>query len=284
VRCIGSICRSTAYHSHLAKKDENLQGWVEGKYNVIVGRSGLGLGINVKNVSDAFHLDVPYKMSDFSQQSGRAGRGGENVRSVIFVTQRAIEGMRKRLQVAAISHDEAAMIQFILANGCRRLVISKFMDYEDKQIECDNLEGAASCDNCKRLDSGLDAESGFRESSSTTAPMPRSIALSRKRLRIEYTPARSPTTLCNTRTWTSNKPVEPETELLFMDLNDDDVPGIPQLSLRDNAASHDNVAGLFEDDEASFFEDDDDNPFWFERMAETLQSSLTSAPIYGSRV
>jgi superfamily II DNA helicase RecQ len=65
-RQVGSVCRSTAYHVHLDKKDKNLQGWIEGKYNVIVGTSDLELGINVKKVSDAFHLGVPYKISDFS--------------------------------------------------------------------------------------------------------------------------------------------------------------------------------------------------------------------------
>jgi hypothetical protein len=75
--------------------------------------------------------------------------------------------MGKRLKEGGISHDEAAMICFILTNGCRRLVISKFMDGEDKQVECRYLEGAVSCDHCERSYSGLDTESGFWESSST---------------------------------------------------------------------------------------------------------------------
>jgi superfamily II DNA/RNA helicase len=270
-RRVGSVCRSTAYHAHLDKKDENLQGWIEGKYDVIVGTSGLGLGINVKKVSDAFHLGVPYKISDFFQQSGRAGRGGENVRSVIFVSRRTMEAMRKRVQEGGSSHDEAAMIQFILTNGCRRVVISKFMDGEDKQVECGNLEGAASCDNCERSDSGFETESGFWESSSTAAPTPRSIAPSRKRSRTEYTPAHSPTPPRTPSTWFSNTPVEPHTEPMSMDLDDDDVPGIPQVSLG-------------EDDEAGFFEDDDDDPYWFESIGETLHSSSTSAPIDGSKI
>jgi superfamily II DNA helicase RecQ len=140
-RWLGFLCRSTAYHSHLDKKDESLQGWIDGKYDVIVATSGLGLGVNVQNVSDVFHIGVPYKISDFVQQSGRAGRGGENVRSIIFVTQRRIEALRNKLKEGGIGHDEAAMIQMILAEGCRRRIISKFMDGEQTKLSAWILRG-----------------------------------------------------------------------------------------------------------------------------------------------
>jgi superfamily II DNA helicase RecQ len=74
-RRIGSVCRSTAYHAHLNKKDENLQGWVEGKYDVIVGTSGLGLGINVKNWSP-MPSTLAFPTKSLTSLNNWAERGG----------------------------------------------------------------------------------------------------------------------------------------------------------------------------------------------------------------
>jgi hypothetical protein len=78
--------------------------------------------------------------------------------------------LRKMLQDGGIPHDEAAMIQMILTEGCRRLIISKFMDGEDNKVECIDLEGAVPCDRCESSESGFDAEYGNWESSSVAAP------------------------------------------------------------------------------------------------------------------
>jgi superfamily II DNA helicase RecQ len=143
---LGSLC-STAYHSKLAGKEENLQSWIDRKVDIIVATSGLGVGVNVQDVSDVFHLGRPYKLSDFVQQSGRAGRAGEDVRSVIFITQRAKEALEKRLRDGGLTHDEAAMVEMIVPDGCRRLIISRFMGGKYNEIDC-SLDGAVPCDHC----------------------------------------------------------------------------------------------------------------------------------------
>jgi hypothetical protein len=85
-----------------------------------------------------------------------------------------------------MTHDEAAMIEFILTRGCRRLIISAFMDGQNNKVNCNDLDGAVLCDNCHgrhedMLDAGFENEYLNWESSSVAAPTPRQISGSHKR-------------------------------------------------------------------------------------------------------
>lgn len=46
------------------------------------------------------HVDVPYGMIDFAQESGRAGRAGEDVDSVIVVAEGRVDRMRGEMRGA----------------------------------------------------------------------------------------------------------------------------------------------------------------------------------------
>lgn len=84
-------------------------------------------------------------MINFAQESGRAGRGGEAVDSVILVE--GGEDERRAAKDAGSSIDVWAMAAFIQADSCRRGVMSRYLD--GKEVVCTDLgEGAAACDRC----------------------------------------------------------------------------------------------------------------------------------------
>ena len=47
--------------------------------------SALGTGVNYPGIKSVVHVGMPYGLIDFAQESGRAGRGGEEVDSLILV-------------------------------------------------------------------------------------------------------------------------------------------------------------------------------------------------------
>ncbi|KAK5018547.1 hypothetical protein LTR39_000919 [Cryomyces antarcticus] len=80
-------------------------------------------------------------MVDFAQESGRAGRAGELVDSVTLVE----EGEVERRDGSLSRMDESAMVAFVQASGCRRKVMSGYLD--GRETACSDIDCAA-CDRC----------------------------------------------------------------------------------------------------------------------------------------
>lgn len=127
-------------------REASLQQWLT-HGGLIVATSALGTGVDIPNIHAVIHVDSPYGMIDFAQQSGRAGRAGEPVPSYILCDKAWAE---KRLNDPSthLSIDEQAMLNMVTTTGCRRLEISEFLDGREHRIDCTSLAGAARCDNC----------------------------------------------------------------------------------------------------------------------------------------
>lgn len=54
---------------------------------LIVATSALGTSIDFPGVVFVLYIDLPYGMIDFAQESGRAGRAGEDVDSIIVIEE-----------------------------------------------------------------------------------------------------------------------------------------------------------------------------------------------------
>jgi superfamily II DNA helicase RecQ len=131
------------YHAGAADNEERLKAWLE-RGGLIVATSALGTGVDFPGVVFTLHVDIPYGMIDFSQESGRAGRAGEDVDSVMIVE----EGKAERQSVGGKGGgvDESIMRDFITTRGCRRRVMGLYLD--NKEIECGNDASLARCDRC----------------------------------------------------------------------------------------------------------------------------------------
>ncbi len=115
--------------------------------------SALGTGVDFPDVVFVLHIDLPYGMIDFAQESGRAGRGGEDVDSVIIVADNRTQMMQRDLRGV----DDDTMAEFVKTRSCRRRVMSSYLDGQD--ICCDDGDGAmARCDNCGEGITALERE------------------------------------------------------------------------------------------------------------------------------
>lgn len=131
------------YHAGAADNEERLEAWLE-RGGLIVATSALGTGVDFPGIVFTLHADIPYGMIDFAQESGRGGRAGEDVDSVIVVEEGKAE--RRLAGGAAGGVDEGVIGEFIATKGCRRRVMSLYFD--DKLVECGDEASMAKCDRC----------------------------------------------------------------------------------------------------------------------------------------
>lgn len=129
------------YHAGVVDRAERLEAWLEDG-GLIVATSALGTGVDFPGIIFILHVGMPWSMIDFAQESGRGGRAGELVDSVIIVEKGEVE---RQLEREKGSIDVQAMGLFILGSGCRRGMMSEYLDR--MRVECKDIE-SAGCDRC----------------------------------------------------------------------------------------------------------------------------------------
>lgn len=145
------------YHAGVVDREERLKRWLE-RGGFIVATSALGTGVDFPGIVFVLHVGLPYGMIDYAQETGRAGRGGETVDSVILLEDGEVE---RRAKTEAVSIDRSAMAAFVMTTECRRGVMSAYLD--GKEATCAEIDCAA-CDRCGeglvdwRSSQGRDAE------------------------------------------------------------------------------------------------------------------------------
>jgi superfamily II DNA helicase RecQ len=129
------------YHAGVDDRAERLEEWVE-EGGLIVATSALGTGVDFPGIVYILHVGMPWSMTDFAQASGRGGRGGEQVDVVVVVGHGEVE---KRMEKESDDIDVQAMGHFLIGSGCRRELMSSYLDTEG--VRCGDIE-AVSCDRC----------------------------------------------------------------------------------------------------------------------------------------
>jgi superfamily II DNA helicase RecQ len=119
------------FYSGSADNADVIEVWKEAG-GCVVATTALGTGVNYTGVALAVHVGMPYGLIDFAQESGRAGRGGEVVTSLILLEKnwQAREGAKRMVMRREWGSDEKAMLDFVNTDDCRRLVLGKYFDRE----------------------------------------------------------------------------------------------------------------------------------------------------------
>lgn len=129
------------YHADVPNRTERIDRWLKGG-GLVIATSALGTGVDFPRIVFILHVGMPWSMIDFAQESGRGGRAGEFVTSVILVQEGEVE---RRLKEAIGDGDVQAIGDFIRGGGCRRAIMSEYLD--DTRISCNDIE-SAGCDRC----------------------------------------------------------------------------------------------------------------------------------------
>ncbi|KAF2820903.1 P-loop containing nucleoside triphosphate hydrolase protein, partial [Ophiobolus disseminans] len=131
------------YHADVIDRADTLQQWLASDGGLIVATSALGTGVDFPGIVFILHVGMPWSAIDFAQESGRGGREGETVGSIVLADRLSV---RRTLEQKPDDVNVQAMGDFLLATGCRRAQLSEFLD--GRAIECSELESAANCDRC----------------------------------------------------------------------------------------------------------------------------------------
>ena len=104
--------KSTFYHGGLSTEEKStaFNSWMEEKTPVMVATNAFGMGIDKKNVAGIIHLDLPFSLENYMQESGRAGRDGELAFSYLFSNENAISELEKRFLKGLVSVEYARKI------------------------------------------------------------------------------------------------------------------------------------------------------------------------------
>jgi superfamily II DNA helicase RecQ len=143
-----------AYYADIeASRVEVLETWRQSG-GLIVSTSALGVGVDIPRVLFTLHVERPWTMVDFVQESGRMRSEGK---SVIVLVQPPQAQQKQHEQHAQEMNNSEAIEAFVCTAGCQRKVMSQYID--GKQLSCAELQArevveGAACDNCEEQQNG----------------------------------------------------------------------------------------------------------------------------------
>jgi superfamily II DNA helicase RecQ len=158
-------------------KSKRLSEWRKGKEDsrVVVATNALGLGVDVGDTRAVIHIEMPEDLSDFVQESGRAGRDGEPSESIVMIPMETPEegparkrvGIRSRIagqhqpanDAVILRHkngkpangeeeEMAAEVNEFINAKCHRVVLDRVMDGRFDRTECE--AGEEICSACEQ--------------------------------------------------------------------------------------------------------------------------------------
>jgi len=104
--------KSSFYHGGLSPEEKQLSflNWMQEKTPIMVATNAFGMGIDKKNVQYIIHLDLPYSLENYMQESGRAGRNENKAFSYIFASEQSIANLRRQFLKNSVSIELAKHI------------------------------------------------------------------------------------------------------------------------------------------------------------------------------